>query len=321
MLLEADYTGSITVHDALAAQLSPPALLAQTAGTSNSAASQTQVPNPFYGVLPLSSQLGGTKTIPLAALFSAFPQFNGVTESNFPVARYRYDSLQIRLEKRVLDVAPAGILSFVFSYALSKSFSADHRLNPWNFAGPTAEAPIHELSPGDRPNILGLAGTWDLPLGWGRRYWSGVNSFWGTFVNSWTVDWVYTYISGTPVAVPNAIFTCASYTAPGGSSPQEWFNNNRACYQARPFLSVRTGPDVFSNIRTPAAGQLNLAVSKLFWINDRISTQLRADAYNVTNTPILPGPSTDFTDPRFGQLPLTQINVPRYFTIGLRLAF
>ena len=38
-----------------------------------------------------------------ADLLTPFPLFQGITQTNYPWARYRYDSLQLRLEKRVLD--------------------------------------------------------------------------------------------------------------------------------------------------------------------------------------------------------------------------
>lgn len=38
-------------------------------------------------------------------------------------------------------------------------------------------------------------------------------------------------------------------------------------------------------------------------------------------TPILPGPNTNFRDPRFGQLPLQQTNFPRYIQPAAKLVF
>ncbi len=318
LLLDLGYSGSVTVHDAVPLTLNPPAGNVPIPNAALVDTLSTVIPNPLlHSGVPPTSALGTAALLPLDALLRPYPQFDAITLANAPIARYRYDSLQIKLEKRVLDIAPAGIFSFVFSYTFSKSFSADHLLNPSSFS----EKPIRELSAGDRPQSIGLAGTWDIPLGWGRRYFSHANRFTGALINSWSMDWVYLYQSGTPVSEPDATFTCASFNAPGGQTPRHWFNNDRGCWVARPAWQYHTSPDRFSSIRTPAAGQLNLSIEKTIWLSERLSMQLRGDAYNLTNTPIFPSPVTDLNDPRFGQLPLTQENFPRYIQVALRFSF
>jgi hypothetical protein len=318
LLLEADYSGSQTVHDGVPLTLNPSALTAHIASASQLRYMDTLVPNPLVGSgVPVNSVLGAAGNISIAALLRPYPEFDQITLTNGAFGHDRYDSLQLKLEKRVLDIAPAGIFSFVFAYTFSKSFSADHLLNPSDLT----EKPIRELSPGDRPQSIGLAGTWDMPFGWGRRYFSHANAITAALINSWSMDWVYLYQSGTPVTEPDAVFSCSSFKAPGGQNAQHWFNNDRDCWTARPLWSYRTTPDRFNNIRTPTAGQLNLSVEKTIWLSDRFSMQLRGEAYNLTNTPIFQAPVTDITDPRFGQLPLTQENFPRFLQVALRISF
>ena len=57
------------------------------------------------------------------------------------------------------------------------------------------------------------------------------------------------------------------------------------------------------------------------WLNEHQSLQLRGEAFNVTNTPIAPGPTTDYRDSRFGQLTNQQNNFPRLIQVGLRILF
>jgi len=66
---------------------------------------------------------------------------------------------------------------------------------------------------------------------------------------------------------------------------------------------------------------LHLSVEKTMWLNDRYSLQLRGEAFNVMNSPILPGPNTTLGNPRFGQLPLQQNNFPRYIQIAAKIIF
>lgn len=317
LLFEAAYSGSVTVHDALAATLNGALALQQNWTQAGLKYAFTPVWNPFRGVLPLATDLGFPQAVYAAALLRPYPQYNGLFQTNLPVARYRYDSLQVRLEKRVLDLAPTGVFSFLFAYTFSKSFEADHRLNPWNLS----EAPSHELTPDDRTHNIAWAGTWDLPFGWGRRYFSNASPFFAHLINSWSADWIYTFMSGVPVNQPDAIFMCGDYMPAEGQTTAHWFNNDRKCYQTRAPWAYRITPDRFGNIRTPFSSQFNLSIEKMFWLNDRIALHFRGEAYNVSNSPVFGQPSTNLSDPRFGQLPLSQSNFPRFLQLAMRLTF
>ena len=48
---------------------------------------------------------------------------------------------------------------------------------------------------------------------------------------------------------------------------------------------------------------------------------LRGEAFNITNTPIYAGPSTNDTDPRFGMIPLGQENFPRFIQVAAKFIF
>lgn len=318
MLLEASYSGSITVHAPSPVDINSVSTADFNKGQADPFYLNRSLPDPFAGIFDPATALGSPTQIQAYNLLRPFPLFNGVTINNAPWARYRYDSLQTQLEKRVLDSSSsAGILSFVFSYTYSKSFEASHRLNPWNLAEP----PIHELTATDKPQSIAFAGTWDLPLGWGRKFLPNIGPVAAAFVNGWAIDWIATYYSGVPVNKPDAIFTCGSYLAPVRQTSAHWFNNDPSCYQSRPLYTLRTTEDRFSNIRTPSAPQINLSVEKTFWLGERWLLQLRGEAYNLANTPIFGPPETDFRSPRFGQLPVQQSNFPRYVQIAAKIIF
>jgi hypothetical protein len=64
-----------------------------------------------------------------------------------------------------------------------------------------------------------------------------------------------------------------------------------------------------------------MALAKRIAINEQWSVELRGEAFNATNTPILRGPNTDFTNPQFGRLPIQQDNFARNIQIGARIRF
>ncbi|MDQ3257650.1 MAG: hypothetical protein M3R15_27820, partial [Acidobacteriota bacterium] len=56
-------------------------------------------------------------------------------------------------------------------------------------------------------------------------------------------------------------------------------------------------------------------------IGERYGVQLRAESFNLTNTPILRAPNTDFRSTSFGQLPIQQNNFPRLVQLALKITF
>jgi hypothetical protein len=234
-----------------------------------------------------------------------------------PWGRYWFDSLQVSLQKRVLSNRESGILTFVVSYTFSKSFEQNHRLNAWNPADPG----IHELSNLDKPQTVAFSGVWDLPIGSKRRFLPVQNAVGGALLNNWSFDWILTYSSGYPVGKPDAVFSCGDYRVPTQTQNQ-WYNNDPKCYSDRPPFTLRSAEDRFPNIRNPSAPQLNIALQKTFRVSERYSFQLRGESFNVTNTPILPGPaSSDYRNPLFGRLNPQQQNFPRLVQIAAKFYF
>jgi hypothetical protein len=84
---------------------------------------------------------------------------------------------------------------------------------------------------------------------------------------------------------------------------------------------VRTIPDRFPDIREPSEPQLNIALGKMFPFNERYKLYFRWEVFNVTNTPIRPGPDTTFSNATFGQLPRNQKNFPRVMQLAAKFYF
>jgi hypothetical protein len=89
-----------------------------------------------------------------------------------PWARYRYDALQLRAEKRFSGNRNlGGALTVVFGYTFSKNFQDANLLNNWDLS----ERPVHELVSYDKPQNLSLSGVWDLPFGKNRHFLAHTN--------------------------------------------------------------------------------------------------------------------------------------------------
>jgi hypothetical protein len=287
-------------------------------GQAKSSLLDTNVPNPFYGILPPNTTLGASANIPAKYLYYAYPQFTKITDSTNPWGKYRYDSLQLRVTKRFNgDRAHAGALTTVFSYTFSKNFQATNRLNNWNLA----EAPVHELVSYDKPQNVSFSGVWDLPFGRNRALLSNTNRWINGAIGGWTMNYIFTYNSGIPVNGINTLFSCDTVLTTD-QTHDHWFNNTKSCYKGFPNgYYLRTVPDRYAWLRQMDNMTMNLSMAKTFTVTERWRFNLRGEAFNLMNHPLYGAPDTTYTDARFGMLPVAQQNFPRLVQVSAKLLF
>jgi carboxypeptidase family protein/TonB-dependent receptor-like protein len=323
IVADVSYSGNYSVHDTYglaiddAGALTPLALTDRAQAIADTSFYDRQLPNPMFGILPANVSFGNP-TISAQNLLRPYPEFNGITANTIPKVHYRYDALQVGIQKRAFSSKGAGVLTFVLSYTFSKGYEQNHRLNTWNYVEPL----IYEVDNQDKPQNIAFSGTWDLPIGTGRRFASVDNKVAKTLVNDWRFTWIYTYYSGYPVGWPDLVNSCSSWHYTGTGNPfSHWFNNDKTCYKTRPANTPRVVPDRFPDIRNPAEPQLNIALEKNIHLTERYSMLIRGEAFNLTNTPIYGGPSTSFNDPRFGMIPTGQENFPRFIQLAAKFIF
>lgn len=316
--IDASYVGSITVHYPMAYNMDYVPLATYQAAYKTNAILNTSVPNPFYGILPSNSTFGASPNISVQDLNYPYPEFNGITMQTNPWGRYRYDSLQMRAEKRFLaSDSRIGGVTMVFSYTFSKAFDMSHRLNNWNLA----EDPVHELTQYDKPQSIAYNGVWMIPFGKGRHYLANRAKFFGPIIDGWQTSWTYRFTSGVPVAGMNYLYKCADSMLVTDQSHDHWFNNNASCWASLPSYTIRTVPDRYAWLRQMDNSTLNVAMNKTFFLSERFRFTFRAEAFNAMNHPLYGAPDTTRTDARFGMLPLGQQNFPRYIQLSGKLQF
>ncbi|MBI3208256.1 MAG: carboxypeptidase regulatory-like domain-containing protein [Candidatus Solibacter usitatus] len=317
MNLDVSYSGSMTTRDTSSFNMNYVNYDLFLQGQAVPNFLDRTVSNPFYGVLPLTSTFGAGATTAARNLYYPYPLFNGITVNTSPWARYRYDSLQLRMEKRFTgNRSTTGALTVIFSYTFAKNFSSSNRLNNWNLS----EKPIHELVSYDKPQNIALSGVWDIPIGRNRHFFSGINKRWNTVVGGWNMSFSYRFTSGNPVNGIDATFSCETPFV-DNQVPDRWFNNDKTCYRTRPSYTLRNVSDRYPWLRQMDNTTVNVAGAKMFSLDERWKLHLRAEAFNLLNHPLFGAPDTGFQNARFGMLPLTQQNFPRNIQASLRLTF
>lgn len=316
--IDASYVGSLTVHYPVAYNMDYVPLSTYQAAYKTNAILSTSVPNPFYGILPGNSTFGASPNISATDLNFPYPEFNGATMETNPWGHYRYDSLQLRAEKRYLAAdSRVGGVTMIVSYTFSKAFQTTVRETNWDLQQPIA----HELTAYDKPQSLAYSGVWMIPFGKQRHFLSRPPKVLAPIVNGWQTSWTYRYTSGVPVAAMNYLYKCADSMLTTDQSHDHWFNNSASCWAALPSYTIRTIGDRYGWLRQNDNSTLNVAMNKTFFITDRWNFTFRAEAFNAMNHPLYGAPDTTRTDARFGMLPLGQQNFPRYVQLSGKLQF
>jgi hypothetical protein len=155
----------------------------------------------------------------------------------------------------------------------------------------------------------------------------------GAILGGWRTDWVLSLYSGQPQSIHCPVSTGSGtdcYALVVGD-PYEGRHDVDQFYNPAAFVTppnvTSIGQTDFSPLggdRTPVTGpplrQLDMGLSKQFGIGGGRRFEVRAEAFNVTNTPAfnLPG-SLDYRTPQTFASITQMRNTPRQFQIGAKV--
>jgi hypothetical protein len=304
LLVEATYVGSQTADLQVSKNLLYLTKEQLALGTPYLSAS---VPNPLYGVLPVTASRGAQSTIQRRNLLMQYPQYTGVTMNGVSIGSSWYNSVAFKVERRF-----KGGLSLLASYAISKAMEAVSYLNP-------QDANLdRDLTSYDRPQRLVLSGLYNFPIGPQQKWLN--RGFLSHLIGGWELSWSSVTQSGPPMSYPD-YYLYGNPKLESGQTMSHWFNTSASIWGQRPADTLRVTPLRSPNIRRHSAPQVDLTLIRDFRIKEGHKFQFKVTAFNVSNTPIFDFPNTSPTSPLFGVVPTTPLNYPRSVEIGLRYAF
>ncbi|ADV84139.1 TonB-dependent receptor [Terriglobus saanensis] len=321
------YVGSHVVHvgipDANLNQLTAAQL---AVGLTNPAALTGKVTNPFFNQIPTSSTLN-TSTIAAAQLLKPFPRFQNVATYRNNTGTSNYNAIEAKLEQRVnrglylllsythsklIDDASSVFSSTVLSSPNTSSLIAADTFRPYL---------ERDSSQGDMPNVLTFTAVYDLPKFAGH----GLAT---VALGGWTANVILTLQSGMPVAVTQATnnnsfagivlqrpnINAQAALPAGQRTPAHFFNT--AAFTAAPQFTF--GNASRNPVRGPAYRDADFALVKHTDIRERTDLELRAELFNITNTPAFSQPSGSFGSAAFGSITSTTTD-PRVAQIAIRI--
>jgi hypothetical protein len=188
-----------------------------------------------------------------------------------------------------------------------------------------------------------MSGTLEMPFGRGKSFGDGIPSSLDAIVGGWQLNGIATFSAGFPLILASSVNTSnslgelfgAGAPANGVQRPNNIGRSARlsgpvvdrltryfdtSVFTAAPPFTYGNTPRTLPDVRSPSLKNLDLSLFKNFRIGEALLLQLRAEAFNATNTPIFGNPGTVFGTQGFGVIN-SQANSPRQVQFALRIAF
>jgi hypothetical protein len=234
-------------------------------------------------------------------------------------ANSSYHSLQASLQKRFSQGFMFNV-NYTFSRAIDTFsdeglYQIEHdQTRPWLNRG---------LADFHRKHRLILSWSWDLP-------WKG-----NRFLEGWQLSGIGTFQSGRPFTVVDEDFSGILFASTGPRPnlvPGATHEDQTTTGSVRSRLDNYLNRDAFESSGTdwgnlgrntvigPSQQRLDVSLSKTTRLTDGTSLELRAEAYNVTNTPSFRNPERDLSSGEFGEITRTY-GGPRVVQLGVKLRF
>jgi hypothetical protein len=102
-------------------------------------------------------------------------------------------------------------------------------------------------------------------------------------------------------------------------TPQKWFDTSK--FAVLPAYTPRTNPWQYPDVKGPLYWEVQGTLSKTFRITERVRTELKVAAYNLTNRLNRADPPTAVTSSTFGQALRQNISNGRQLELGLKILF
>lgn len=234
--------------------------------------------------------VGGATTVSAARPYPFFAQINDLETRQIS----NYDSLQVTAERRAHGLN--FLASYTFSHALDESTASPGAVvNPYDIRADYGN------SDEDIPNRFVASATYELPF--------KEQGVFGGFANGWQLNTILQYYDGFPFSVSSSSgvgdgLTPRAQISGSGSLPSnqrtlgEWFNTS-AFANPTPGTWGDSGRNI---LQGPGTKNIDFSVFKNTHLTEAKVLQLRAEFFNLFNTPQFNNPAATVGTTTFGEV-------------------
>ncbi len=257
----------------------------------------------------------------------------GAINTQATIGNSTYNALQVSLNRRFTAGLQFGA-SYTWSHAIDDSPDAFDAYGanggtPVNYRDLAAERASSDY---DMRNRFVFNTMYSLPFGRGQQFGNNWNGVTNAILGGWQTNLIFTAQSGTPFDVlcaqEDPIVRCdlVGNPFPGSNNSLQYFDP--AAFAPVPVnpapgtgTALRAGTTPRNYLTGPGFFDIDFSTFKDFRITERVTTQFRAEFFNITNTPHYVQPDYNFTDGNFGNLTNTAFSSERQIQFALRVSF
>jgi hypothetical protein len=162
---------------------------------------------------------------------------------------------------------------------------------------------------------MNISGTYELPIGRGRRLFANANPILNAIIGGWSTSNLFNYNSGDFIRFGPLQVVGDPHIA----HPTRDQGFNTAAFEILPAFTPRRNPWQYDGITGPPYFSLDSTLSKIFAL-ERFKLELKCEAYNLTNSFIPTDPDVSVTSSTFGKS-TNQFNLGRAMQYTVRLMF
>jgi len=313
-----------------------------------------QIPNPFQGIEAFRGTTHFTAAnLSRFQLNRPFPQFNGnLQERGRGESNIWYNSLQINYNVRM-----GNDLTLLTNYTLSKM------VERWGYNDAVANVMQQGLYFNDRPHFFKFSAVYDLPIGRGKALAGNSSGALNKLISGWQITTNSQFASGEPTNLPSngillkdprtvggdwtgtinfnahqvrAYNPCVLRMFDNGTVSPQPFSITRGCgtdpsnyvWLQTTTFAPGVNPSRSGQIRKQSLFNMDMGLSKMTQISERVRFQFRLEAFNATNYFFFGRNEsfiTNLNDPNFGSLfpsqASTQNGYPRQVQLGFKVFF
>ncbi len=268
------------------------------------------VPNPFYGIIQNPTSIYASPTIQARYLLAQYPQYQAVNAFRKPQANSNYQSGIFSAEHRYRS-GFTTLIAFTGSKLIDDASQVVTYIgqagNKQDFYCRKCEKSV---SAQDVPKRLVASATYELPIGRSRKYFTSMPKGADLVFGGWQINGITTFQRGIPIQLSNG-GNSANIGAPGirpmdnGQNPfvggdiknrlNDYFVQGD--FSQTPNYAFGNVGRFLPNVRQPGTHNLDASLFKNFRPIEKMSLQLRAEAYNFTNSPTWAAPGTTVNNP------------------------
>jgi hypothetical protein len=191
----------------------------------------------------------------------------------------------------------------------------------------------------DRRHAIRGMFTYELPVGKGKMFASGIPGFVDRIIGGWQLSGLVNISSGRPFTVYASVNTVSNTVSATANCSACTRNMGKLILENGPNTLYWFTPEQRALFSTPAPGQLgntgrnffvgpsffqmDMTMSKKFRVTERFNFEFKVDAKNVTNSISFTAPSNISTASTFGQIRdrVFSSTFARKLQVGLKLNF